>query len=85
LHILGIPLDPDAAQTSDYAHAGTDPVKLIDKNISCRDKRSGLVVDYLVIDYMKSAVGGGEYFLLENQQGQRKNVTADELWEIRVA
>jgi len=34
---------------------------------------------------MKSAVGGGEYFLLENQQGQRKNVTADELWEIRVA
>jgi len=49
LHILGIPLDPDAAQTSDYAHAGTDPVKLIDKNISCRDKRSGLVVDYLVI------------------------------------
>jgi hypothetical protein len=33
---------------------------------------------------MQSAVGGGDHFLLEDRQGQRKIVTADELAEIRL-
>jgi hypothetical protein len=41
-------------------------------------------VDYIVIDYMKSAVGGGDYFVIENRQDQTKTVTGEELSEIRV-
>jgi hypothetical protein len=33
---------------------------------------------------MKSAVGGGDYFVIENKEGQRKTVTAEELSDIRV-
>jgi hypothetical protein len=47
----------------------TTEIKLIDVTITCRDKNCGQIVECLVVDYMQSAVGGGGYFLLEDQQG----------------
>jgi hypothetical protein len=79
--ILGI-----TENESEYTSADTadDPTKLIDVKINCRDTRSGQIVEYLVVDYMQSAVGGGDHFLLEDRQGQRKIVTVDELAKIRL-
>jgi hypothetical protein len=82
--MLSIQHDSDAAQQFHYTHTDPDPAKLVDKRISCRDERSSLIIDYIVIDYRKSAVGGGDYFIVENKEGQRKTVTAEELSDIRV-
>ena len=81
---LGIQRNSDSTQQFDYTEANPDPAKLVDTKISCRDESSGQIVDYIVVDYMKSAVGGGDYFVVKNKQGKRKTVTAEELSEIRV-
>jgi hypothetical protein len=67
----------------DSAEACQDPTELIDQNIRCRDNRSGKIIEYIVVDYIKSFVGG-DYFTLEDQQGRRYNVTPQELEEIRI-
>ena len=81
----GAYIDPDAAQESDYNVGDTqdDPADLINAKVSCRDKTSGEIVEYLVVDYMNSLVGG-EFFMLEDAQGRRRDITPEELKELRV-
>jgi hypothetical protein len=77
--------DPDAEDESDSGEdeAHEDPGELIDKEIRCLDKRLGRVVEYVVVDYINSLVGG-DYFLVEDGQGKRRNITPEELAEMRV-
>ena len=75
-------LDEDFADKLNYNvdEAGEDPVELIDQSIHCRDNRSGQILEYVVVDYIYSLVGGS-YFVLEDGQGRRHNVTPEELHE----
>ncbi|KIL60796.1 hypothetical protein M378DRAFT_26384 [Amanita muscaria Koide BX008] len=57
--------------------------ELIDQHISCRDKRSGKIIKYVVVDYINSLIAG-DYVVLEDRQGRRRNVTLEQLLEIRV-
>ena len=78
-------LDPDAEDESDSDEdeAREDPSELIDRKIRCLDKRSGQVVECVVVDYINSLVGG-DYFVVEDGQGKRRNITPEELAEMRV-
>lgn len=77
-------LDHDSADELEYAHeTRQDAAELIDQKICCREGRSGKIIEYVVVDYINSLVGG-DYFMLEDLQGRRHNVTPEELHEIRV-
>jgi len=75
-------LDPDAADEPDN-YGDEDPSELIDQKIRCRDKRLGRVMECVIVDYINSLVGG-DYFVLEDGQGKRRNITPEELEEIRL-
>jgi hypothetical protein len=77
--------DPDAEgeSGSDEDGAREDPSELIDKKIRCLNKRSGQVVECVVVDYISSLVGG-DYFVVEDGQGKRRKITLEELAEMRV-
>ncbi|KAF8523585.1 hypothetical protein JB92DRAFT_3110019 [Gautieria morchelliformis] len=55
-----------------------DPINLIDMEISCRDKGSDLITHYTVADYLGSTVGADSYFVLVDDEGQKKFVTVED-------
>jgi len=59
------------------------PVDLLHETIHCRDKTLGEIVECTVVDCGTSVLSG-DYFVLQDGQGRKKQVTADELHEIRV-
>ena len=61
------------------------PIDLLHQSILCRpgDGRSGKVVEFTVVDCGTSVVNG-EYFVLEDKQGAKRQVSAQELYEMRV-
>jgi hypothetical protein len=86
MELRGAEFDSDGEDESeqDVRDASDDPAELIDKIIRCRGERLGEIVEYRIIDYINSLVGG-DYFLLEDKQGRRKHVTPEEFAEIRVS
>jgi len=74
---LGIRRDSDSVQQLDYTEANSDFAKLVDTTISCRDE-SGQIMEHIVIDCLKSVVGG-HYFVVEDKQGKMKTVTEERL------
>jgi hypothetical protein len=55
---------------------------LLDEKILCCDEDSESIIEYTVTEYRVS--GTGEYVVLEDQDGEEKRVTAEELQKIRV-
>jgi len=60
-----------------------NPAKLVDQKIRCRDNSSGEIIEYVVVDYIKSLIRG-DFFLLKDRQGRRHDIRLEELYEIRV-
>jgi hypothetical protein len=58
------------------------PFDLLHETVNCRDKTTGEIVEYTVVDYITSALSG-EYFVLEDGEGQTKQVTVQEFYEMR--
>jgi len=58
------------------------PIALLDAKIRCRNG-SGRIVECTVVDCGTSAING-DYYVLEDIDGMKRQVTADELHEIRV-
>jgi hypothetical protein len=59
------------------------PIDLLHKTIRCRDGPSGHTTEYTVVDGGTSVVSG-DYFVLEDVQGVKRPVSADELHDMRV-
>jgi len=51
---------------------------------NCKNKILNTVVEYTVVDYARSVVSGNEYFVIQDMEGQKKQVTKQELSEIIV-
>jgi hypothetical protein len=59
------------------------PIDLLHETIRCRDEASGKIVEYTVVDCGTSMVNG-DYFVLDDGRGGKKQVSADQLHGIRV-
>jgi hypothetical protein len=59
------------------------PIDLLYQSILCRDRGSGKTIEWTVVDCGTSILNG-EYLVLEDKQGARTQVTAEELDEMRV-
>ncbi len=59
-------------------------IDLLHETIRCRDKTTGKTVEYTVVDCVTSMVSGDEYFVLQSREGQKKQVTAQEFYEMRI-
>jgi hypothetical protein len=83
LRILG---GQDAVDTAVrfYNSKADQPVDFVNQEVRCRDKTSGRILDCIVVDYMSSAATGEGYFVLEDKNGQRRQVPPREFDEIRV-
>lgn len=60
-----------------------NPIDLFLETISCRDKASGKITEYKVIDCGTSALTG-DYHVLQGGEGQKEQVTSQELFEMLV-
>ena len=60
------------------------PFDLLHETIHCHDKTLGKIVECTVVDCGTSVLSG-DYFVLQDGQGRKKQVTADELHEMRVS
>ncbi|KAI9512579.1 hypothetical protein F5148DRAFT_1162633 [Russula earlei] len=58
------------------------PLDLVHETFSCRD--NGKTVEYTVVDCMTTMVSGDEYLVLQSREGQKKQVTMQEFYEMRV-
>jgi hypothetical protein len=59
------------------------PIDLLHETIRCVDKQSGNIVERRVVDCGTSVLNG-DYFVLEDKNGRKKQVTSDELHDMRV-
>lgn len=59
------------------------PIDLLYETIRCRDRVSGRITEYTVVDCGNSLING-DYLVLEDVEGASRRVSAQELDEIRV-
>ena len=60
-----------------------NPVDLFLETVWCRDKASGKIIEYKVVDCGTSLLSG-DYFVLQDDKGRKEQVTAQVLSEMRV-
>jgi len=58
-----------------------EPLDLLYQTFNCKNKILNTVVEYTVVDYARSVVSGDEYFVIQDMEGQKKQVTKQELSE----
>lgn len=49
---------------------------------NCKNKILSTVVEYMVVDYVDSIVSGNKYFVIQDMEGQKKQVTKQGLSEM---
>lgn len=60
------------------------PLNLIHETVNCQDETSGNVVEYTVIDYIISTVSGNGFYVLEDGEGNKRQVGMQEVHKICV-
>jgi hypothetical protein len=59
------------------------PFDLLFETIQCHDKTSGRIMEYTVIDCGTSVLSS-KYFVLQDDKGQKEQVTVQELAKMRI-